>query len=458
MPFHRRSLMSLTGLFFILLASLPAVASLPVAVNGDKLPSLAPVLDRSTPAVVNVFTRSTVTVEENPLLSDPFFRRFFDVPQQPRQRQTQNLGSGVIVDAKKGYILTNNHVIQKADVITVTLRDGRKLEAQLVGTDPETDVAVLQVPAENLTALPLADSDALRVGDFVVAIGNPFGLGQTVTSGIVSALGRSGLGIEGYEDFIQTDASINPGNSGGALINLRGELIGINTAIFSRSGGNIGIGFAIPINMAHDIMRQLVKHGEVQRGRLGAQAQDLTPDLARAFNLSQQHSGAVVVKVIPGSPADKAGLRVGDVVINVNQRQVRSAGDLRNFIGLLRVGTHVRLTVMRNGDQHMIDARIARSAPQKKSTAALHDRLKGAVLGSIDEGHPAYGKLEGVVVLKVERGSPAAHAGLRPGDIITAINKKTVHDLDEAYKLASKDKGIQLNIQRGHSSLFIVLN
>jgi serine protease Do/serine protease DegQ len=278
-----------------------------------------------------------------------------------------------------------------------------------------------------------------------------------VTSGIVSALGRSGLGIEGYEDFIQTDASINPGNSGGALVNLRGELIGINTAIFSRSGGNIGIGFAIPINMAHDIMQQLVKHGEVQRGRLGAQAQDLTPDLARAFNLSQQLSGAVVVKVIPGSPADKAGLRVGDVVINVNQRQVRSAGDLRNVIGLLRVGTHVRLTVMRNGNQHMIDARIAKSAPQKKSTAALHDRLKGAVIGSLDEGHPAYGQIEGVVVLKVERGSPAAHAGLRPGDIITAINKKTVHDLDEAFALASKGKSIQLNIQRGRSSLFIVL-
>jgi Do/DeqQ family serine protease len=458
MPFHRRSLMSLAGLFFIFLTSLPASASLPVAINGDKLPSLAPVLDRSTPAVVNVFTRSTVRVEENPLLSDPFFQRFFDIPQQPRQRETQNLGSGVIVDAKKGYILTNNHVIQKADVITVTLRDGRKLEAKLVGTDPETDVAVLQVPAENLTALPLADSDALRVGDFVVAIGNPFGLGQTVTSGIVSALGRSGLGIEGYEDFIQTDASINPGNSGGALVNLRGELIGINTAIFSRSGGNIGIGFAIPINMAHDVMQQLLKHGEVQRGRLGAQAQDLTPDLARAFNLSQQHTGAVVVKVIPGSPADKAGLRVGDVVINVNQRQVRNAGDLHNVIGLLRVGTHVRLTVMRNGDQHMIDARIAKPAPQKKSSAALHDRLQGAVIGSIDEGHPAYGKIEGVIVLKVERGSPAAHAGLRPGDIITAINKKPVHDLDEAFELAGKEKGIQLNIQRGRSSLFIVLN
>ncbi len=452
-------LVILAGFYLFTINSLPANAALPVALNGQQLPSLAPVLERSTPAVVNIFTRTRVKVQVNPLLNDPFFQRFFDIPQQPRQRQreTEGLGSGVIVDAKKGYILTNNHVIQKADEITVTLRDGRKLEAKLVGTDPETDVAVIQVLAKNLTALPLTNSDALRVGDFVVAIGNPFGLGQTVTSGIVSALGRSGLGIGGYEDFIQTDASINPGNSGGALINLRGELIGINTAIFSRSGGNIGIGFAIPINMANDIMQQLIKYGEVQRGRLGAQAQDLSPELARAFKLSQQHSGAVVVKVIPDSPADKAGLKVGDVVINVNQRQVRSAGDLRNYIGLLRVGTHVRLTVMRNGDQHKIDARIAKSV-QKKTTAALHDRLKGAELGSIGEGHPAYGKIDGVVVLKVKRGSAAAQAGLRPGDIITSINKKAVHDLDEAFKFAGKGKRILLNIQRGRSSLFLVLN
>lgn len=446
--------------FIILINSLNAHAALPVALNGEQLPSLAPMLERSTPAVVNVFTRTLVKVEENPLLSDPFFRRFFDIPQQPqqRQRETESLGSGVIVDADKGYILTNNHVIRKADVITVTLRDGRKLEAKLVGTDPETDIAVLQIPAKNLTALPLANSDALRVGDFVVAIGNPFGLGQTVTSGIVSALGRRGLGIEGYEDFIQTDASINPGNSGGALTNLRGELIGINTAIFSRSGGNIGIGFAIPINMAHDIMRQLVQHGEVLRGRLGAQAQDLSPELANAFNLKQQQTGAVVVKVTPDSPADKAGLHVGDVVVNVNERQVGSADDLRNYIGLLRVGTHVRLTVMRDGVQHNIDANIAQAEQQKVSRTALHERLKGAVVGSIDEGHPAYGHIDGIIVLKVERGSPAAYAGLRPGDIITAINKKSVHDLGEAFKLADKSKRILLNIQRGNTSLFISLN
>ena len=456
MRFNQIGLATLAGVY-LLLNGLIANASLPVALNGQQLPSLAPVLERSTPAVVNIFTRTRVKVQANPLLNDPFFRRFFDVPQQKqRQQDTQGLGSGVIIDAKKGYVLTNNHVIQKADEILVTLRDGRKLKAKLIGTDPETDVAVLQIPTENLTALPLTDSDALRVGDFVIAIGNPFGLGQTVTSGIVSALGRSGLGIEGYEDFIQTDASINPGNSGGALINLRGELIGINTAIYSRSGGNIGIGFAIPINMARDIMQQLIKYGEVQRGRLGAQAQDLNPELARAFNLNEQDSGAVVVKVNANSPADKAGLKIGDVVINVNQRTVGSAADLRNYIGLLRVGTHVRLTVMRNGVQHIIDARIAKSE-QKKSKAALHDRLKGAVIGSIDEGHPAYGKVEGVIVLNVKRGSPAASAGLRKADIITSINRKAVHNIDEAYALAKKAKRILLHIQRGRSSLFIVL-
>lgn len=457
MHLPRTWLAILAAFYLALSVSLPASAGLPVAVNGEPLPSLAPVLERSTPAVVNIFTRTRIKVEENPLLSDPFFRRFFDIPPQPRQRESQNLGSGVIIDAKKGYILTNHHVIQQADVINVTLRDGRRLDAKLVGTDPDTDVAVLQVPAKDLVALPLADSDALRVGDFVIAIGNPFGLGQTVTSGIVSALGRSGLGIEGFEDFIQTDASINPGNSGGALVNLRGELIGINTAIFSRSGGNIGIGFAIPINMARDIMQQLVTHGEVQRGRLGAQAQNLTPELANAFNLSQQRTGAVVVKVIPGSPADKAGLQVGDVVTEVNQRPIRSADDLRNYIGLLRIGTHVRLTVVRKGKEHVIDARIAQSAAQEKSTAALHKRLEGAVIGSLDEGHPAYGLINGIVVLEVKRGSPAARAGLRPGDIITAINNDAVQNLEEAYKLAGKNNGIRLNILRGRTTISILL-
>ena len=238
------------------------------ALSGKEMPSLAPMLDGVTPAVVNIATEGRIKQKLNPLFADPRFRRYFNVPEQPAERKTSSLGSGVIVDAKRGLVLTNNHVIANAVQITVTLRDGRQLEAEVVGTDPETDVAVIKMPAENLVDIKPTDSDALRVGDFVVAIGNPFGLGQTVTSGIVSALGRSGLGIEGYEDFIQTDASINPGNSGGALVNLRGELVGINTAIFSQSGGNIGIGFAIPINLAMQITEQLLETGEVKRGFL----------------------------------------------------------------------------------------------------------------------------------------------------------------------------------------------
>ena len=305
-----------------------ASAALPLDwfANESKMPTLAPMLDQSKPAVVNIATRSHVPVQYNPLLNDPFFRRFFNIPQQqqPQKRTTQSLGSGVIFDAKQGLVLTNNHVIQRADEITVSLTDGRSFQAELVGSDPETDVALIKIPAEQLTALPLADSDQLRVGDFVVAIGNPFGLGQTVTSGIVSALGRSGLGIEGYENFIQTDASINPGNSGGALVNLRGELVGINTAIFSPNQrvGNIGIGFAIPSNMVRQISDQLIKYGEVKRAYLGVQMQDITPDLAKAFNLDS-NNGAVVTRVQKGSAADDAGVKVGDIITAVDNTRFK---------------------------------------------------------------------------------------------------------------------------------------
>ncbi|MDX2426446.1 MAG: trypsin-like peptidase domain-containing protein, partial [Cycloclasticus sp.] len=276
--------MSTFRLFFLLRVilvffSLQAHAAFPSFMAEGPLPSLAPILDKVTPAVVNIATKNFVQQRENPLLQDPFFRRFFQIPNTPTKRSSQSLGSGVIVDAQKGLIITNHHVIGKADEITVTLRDGRSFNATVVGSDPESDVAVIKIKAEGLTKLKIADSDNLRVGDFVVAIGNPFGLGQTVTSGIVSALGRSGLGIEGYEDFIQTDASINPGNSGGALINLRGELIGINTAIIAPNGGNVGIGFAIPSNMAISLKDQLVKFGKTNRGQLGISVQDLTPDL-----------------------------------------------------------------------------------------------------------------------------------------------------------------------------------
>jgi serine protease Do/serine protease DegQ len=312
---NAKRLYAVLGMALLLLSSTLTNAALPQATQNQELPSLAPMLDNVTPAVVNIATEGRVQMKQNPLFNDPFFRRFFNVPrgQQPLERKTQSLGSGVIVDSERGLVLTNNHVIANAVEITVTLRDGRQLKAEVVGTDPETDVAVIKIPSENLVDIQPSDSDALRVGDFVVAIGNPFGLGQTVTSGIVSALSRSGLGIEGYEDFIQTDASINPGNSGGALVNLRGELVGINTAIFSQSGGNIGIGFAIPINLALQITEQLLEKGEVDRGFIGIQAQDLNPDLAEAFGMKHQR-GAIVNSVFPDSPAENAGLRPGDVI------------------------------------------------------------------------------------------------------------------------------------------------
>ncbi len=449
----------LAGLTLQIVTLIPlAQAGLPFIDSQDKeLPTLAPMLEKSLPAVVNIATSGKVRVRQNPLMDDPFFRRFFDVPNQPRERKTESLGSGVIVDAKKGYILTNNHVIDKADEIDVTLNDGRSFKATLIGTDPETDIAVIQIKADELTALKISDSDKLRVGDFAVAIGNPFGLSSTVTSGIVSALGRNGLGIEGYEDFIQTDASINPGNSGGALVNLRGDLIGINTAIFSRSGGNIGIGFAIPINMASDVMQQLVKHGEVKRGRIGAQAQDITPDLAQAFDLPTGAGGAVITQVNPGSAADKAGLKAGDIVLEINGKQVEHASDLRNFIGLLRVGKQVNMKVMRDGKTQELVAVVQIPDSDGKQGKALHPKLAGAQFGNIKEGSRLYGRIEGVLVVKIERDSPAAHAGLRKGDIIISANRINIKNLKDLKQATKGAKKLLLNIRRGNGALFLYL-
>ena len=435
-----------------------AQASLPVADGeGHALPSLAPMLSRTMPAVVNIATRSRIRVQDNPLLRDPFFRWFFRVPERPRQRETQSLGSGVVIDAEKGYILTNNHVVDKAAEITVTLRDGRQLSGKLVGADPDADVAVIQIPAENLTAIPVADSSKVRVGDFVVAIGNPFGLSQTATSGIVSALGRSGLGIEGYENFIQTDASINPGNSGGALVNLRGELIGINTAILAPGGGNVGIGFAIPSNMALALSRQLVEYGEVRRGLLGIRAQDLTPDLGQAFGLDEKTQGAVVVQVDAGSAADKAGIRSGDVIVAVNGRPVHNGSELRNIVGLLRVGQEVRLRLIRDGREQEVTAVIAEPVVTRVRGEKLDPRLAGAVL--VDAEALSHGRAaEGVVIAEVERGSPAAQAGLRPGDVVTSVNRHPVKGVDELREaFAGRHDSLLLNIRRGDLALFLIL-
>jgi Do/DeqQ family serine protease len=339
--------------------------------SGGVVPSLAPMLHNITPGVVNIAVKGRVR-EQNPLLQDPFFRRFFNIPkgQDFTERDTQATGSGVIVDAAQGYVLTNAHVVANETSITVTTKDGRKLSAKLVGRDAETDVAVLKIDTGGLTAVPLGDSDKLQVGDFVVAIGNPFGLGQTVTSGIVSALGRSGLGIEGYEDFIQTDASINPGNSGGALVDLRGNLVGINTAILAPGGGNIGIGFAVPINMAHRVMDQLIHYGEVKRGRIGVAIQDLTPDLAQAMNTTHTN-GAVIAKVEPGSAADRAGLRTGDLVVAANGVPVHSGTQLRNAIGLTRIGDEVSLTIIRGSSERSVGVKVelAQQASAKRPGA-----------------------------------------------------------------------------------------
>jgi len=325
---------------------------------GGAVPSLAPMLKTITPGVVNIAVKGRVR-EQNPLLQDPFFRRFFNVPQGQnfQERETQATGSGVIVDAAQGYVLTNAHVVENETSIIITTKDNRRYAAKLIGRDTATDVAVLKIDPGNLTAVPFGDSDKLQVGDFVVAIGNPFGLGQTVTSGIVSALGRSGLGIEGYEDFIQTDASINPGNSGGALVDLRGELVGINTAILAPGGGNIGIGFAVPINMAHEVMDQLIRYGEVKRGLIGVSIQDLTPDLALAMN-TKHTNGAVIARVAPDSPAQQAGLKSGDIVIAANGVPIHSGTQLRNAIGLTRIGNNVGLTIDRGGSERSVDVRV----------------------------------------------------------------------------------------------------
>lgn len=355
-------LISAITLIVLLLSPTSAHAGIPYPALTGEIPSLAPILERTMPAVVNIstLTSEVVVSEEQPLFNDPVLRFLFKQPRPaPQERQSRSLGSGVIVDAEQGFVVTNHHVIEKAEQISVTLHDGRRVEAELIGSDDESDLAVIRLDADNLATLPIGDSDRLRVGDFVIAIGNPFGLNQTVTSGIVSALGRNDVGIEGYEDFIQTDASINPGNSGGALINLRGELVGINTAIIGPSGGNVGIGFAIPVNMIASIQQQLIRYGEVRRGRLGVYIQDLSPELVAALGLANVSGGAVVSQVISGSPAERSGVRPGDVITGVNEASVRNVADLRNDIGLYRPGERVRLELLRDGQRLSVNAVLA---------------------------------------------------------------------------------------------------
>lgn len=429
-----------------LLLPLTAPASLPAAVDGQPLPSLAPMLERVTPAVVNINSSQRVRVR-NPFFDDPFFRRFFDVPDVPQERVDRSLGSGVIVDASRGLVLTNSHVVNGADEISVTLHDGRTLKAELVGADPATDVAVIRVPAERLTALALADSDRLRVGDFVVAIGNPFGLGQTVTSGIVSALGRSGIGGLGYQNFIQTDASINPGNSGGALVNLRGELVGINTAILSPSGGNVGIGFAIPASLSRTIMEQLLAHGEVLRGSLGVRAQDLDARLKRALGLPEAQRGALVTQVVPDSPAEAAGVRSGDVITEIGGRPVQSAADLANSEGLLPLDQRLSLSLMREGKALTRPFTLTASRQQRTAAGRIDARLSGATLGELGS-EQRRGGLQGVLVLAVDPGSRAAELGFQAGDVISAVNRRRVSNLADLTALLEGGPSVVLTITR----------
>ena len=456
----KRTVLSATvlAISLALTVSFPAEAGLPAVVDQQALPSLAPMLERATPAVVNIATENRVASRRNPLLEDPVFRHFFNIPDQPqpRERKAQSVGSGVVVDAKRGYVITNHHVVDGADTITVTLRDGRKLNAKVIGSDSQSDVAVIQIPGGNLTALPLADSDQLRVGDFVVAVGNPFGLGQTVTSGIVSALGRTGLGIQGYEDFIQTDASINPGNSGGALVNLRGELVGINTAIIAPGGGNVGIGFAIPANMAARLMNQIVAHGSVKRGQLGVSVQDLTPDLARAFNIPASQ-GAVIAEVSPRSAAARAGLREGDVVLSINGRPVRDGSALRNAIGLLEVGEAVRLDILRDGKPLTLDAKVGEYAPARAEGEMIDPRLAGATLEEIGVNSPLAGKVQGVLIAELESRSPAARAGLRQGDVILAVNQQRVASPADLRPLIAAGDALLINLLRGRQEVMLEL-
>ena len=430
--------------------SATAGAQMPAAVDGQPIQSLAPLVERVTPAVVNIRVSQTVT-QRSPFADDPFWR-FFGGPNVPNgSREVASAGSGVIVDSERGYILTNHHVVADADEIRVSLVDGEELDAEVVGSDPATDIALIRVEGDNLVEMPIGDSDEVRVGDFVLAIGNPFGLGHTVTSGIVSALGRAGINPNGYEDFIQTDASINPGNSGGALVNMRGELVGINSAIISRSGGNVGIGFAVPTEIAGSIMRQILDYGEVRRGLLGVTIQGIDAEIAEALNASVER-GALITEVVPGSAAEKSGLRVDDIIIAVNDEKIANATELRNAIGLKGSGETVDITYIRDGDTRTTTAELGRAEMARSDGGDIHPGLEGAQLATYQA---ANGAEAGVEVTTVVAGSPAAQRGLRDGDVVTQVNRRMVRNLNQFREIASVNRILFLRVERGDRSLML---
>ena len=438
--------------------ALPAAASttLPQQAGGQPLPSLAPVIERVSPAVVNIGVRGTVQAPRNPFYDDPFFRRFFGTPPggAPREREFRSAGSGVIVDARAGYIVTNAHVVENATEITVTLVDDRELKAEVVGADKGSDVAVIKVTDGLLsTDISLADSTAVKVGDFVIAIGNPFGLQHTVTSGIVSALGRSGINPEGYENFIQTDAAINPGNSGGALVNLRGELVGINSNILSQSGGNMGIGFAIPSNMVKQVMQQLIEFGEVKRGVLGISILSLTAEFRKSLGLGDDVQGALVSQVTEGSAAAKAGLEAGDVVTSVDGKPVKGASELRNMIGMARIGDRIQLGVLRDGQPRRLTATIGEQPEMLAAEAAqVHPALAGA---DLSDAAPEQVPGGGVLVRAVEQGSPATRIGLRASDVILAVDRTRVANLRAFREAIGERTAFLLTVRRGSQTLIL---
>ena len=424
----------------------PVVASLPMAADGQAMPSLAPMLRRVTPSVVSVHAAQRRQV--SPFGADPFFRRMF--PELTQEQIARSLGSGVVVDARNGYVLTNHHVIENADEVSVTLADGRTLEAEFIGSDPDTDVALMRIPTDGLTAIPLASGGQLAVGDFVVAVGNPFGVGQTVTSGIVSAVGRSNVPGAGYQNFIQTDASINPGNSGGALVNLRGELVGINTASFNPRGsaaGNIGLGFAIPVDLARNVMQQLASTGTVQRGTLGIDTQAVDARLAAGLGLADPR-GVVVTRLHGDSSAAAAGLRTGDVIVSANGQRIDDPVSLRNFQGLQPLDAAVTLEVLRDGEPRTITARL-RAMP--RDGASFDDRLAGATLSDLPEAVRRQNpNARGVLVEKVDAKGRAYRNGLREGDYIFAANSGEFRDLAGFRDtLAERPQQLVLRISRG---------
>lgn len=461
--------------------TVPAIAAESVSSSSQQLPSLAPMLEKVMPSVVNISVQGHAPVsragsggippqlqpffgedspfcqEGSPFQSSPMCQGGEDDgsanPQQRQQQTFQALGAGVIINAAKGYVVTNNHVVDNADKIQVRLNDGRKYDARVIGKDPRSDIAVVQIKdARNLTALKMADSDQLRVGDYAVAIGNPYGLGETATSGIISALGRSGLNIENYEDFIQTDAAINRGNSGGALVNLNGELIGLNTAILAPDGGNIGIGFAIPSNMVKNLVNQIVEFGEVKRGELGIVGTELNSDLAQAMKIDAQR-GAFVSQVQPKSAAAAAGIKAGDVIVSLNGKTVSSFAALRAQVGSLPAGTKLTLGLLRDGKPVSVDVTLQQSSQAQVAAGNLNSGIEGAELSNTQiDGQ------KGVKVEKVKPGSSAARIGLRPGDVILGVNQQAVANIGELRKiLDSKPPVLALNIRRGDSSLYLLL-